>query len=172
MRKVFGFFVCLSALVFMALFFSACNDDKPLFIKKVRIKGKIDKSKSLTVLEPRSSDNPYSLDDAANVLIFYGRDYDLIKIKSDGTFSGQAPLGTATAMAFLTEDNTFIGNLFSGSLNFLPLVSNSGDLTDIDLEELTLDGYRVIPLNDPVQNQSRNDHTRPTIRSPIFWGSE
>jgi hypothetical protein len=137
----------------MTAIFSSCNDDKPFFIKKVKIKGKINKSKNASGLETRSTDNPYSLDEATKVLIFYGRDYEIVNIKSDGTFSARAPYGTATALAFLTEDNKFIGNFFSGSLHFLPLVSNSGDLSDIDLDELTLDGYKVVPVNDPIQNQ-------------------
>jgi len=153
MKKFFGVVFCFMTFVVMILVFSSCNDDKPFFIKKVKIKGKINKAKSASGLETRSTDNPFTLADATNILIFYGRDYEIVNIKSDGTFTARAPYGTATALAFLTEDNKFIGNFFSGSLNFLPLVSNSGDLSDIDLDELTLDGYKVVPVNDPVQNQ-------------------
>ncbi|MDD3861238.1 MAG: hypothetical protein PHW83_13680 [Bacteroidales bacterium] len=153
MKKCFWIFICFTTVIIMTIVFTSCNDDKPFFIKKVKIKGKINNSKNGGSLATRSTDNPYTLGEATKVLIFFGRDYDLVNIKSDGSFSGNAPLGTATALAFLTDDNKFIGNLFSGDLNFLPLVSNSGDLSDINLDELILDGYKVIPSNNPIQNQ-------------------
>ncbi|GEM_PF-595543 len=136
---------------------AGCNEDsnffETLFSKKVKISGKIDRSKSGSSDNQKNTDNDYTLDQAEKVLIFYGRKYDLVNIRNDGSFSGRAPLGSATAVAFLTENNEFIGNLFVGGINFLPLVSDNGELSEIDLEELTLDGDRVIPANDPLGSQ-------------------
>lgn len=141
-------FAVLSLFSFAILLFTACGDDYQ-YVKKVKIKGKIPRSKNANINSEKSSKGEFSLDDAEKVLIFYGRDYDLVDIDSDGSFSGRAPVGTATTLAFLTESNEFIGNLYVGGLNFLPLVSANGEIEDIDLSELTLDGERVIPANDP-----------------------
>ena len=127
--------------------------DIPLFQKKIAIKGKISQSSKVESSRVRSSENKYTLADAAKVLVFYGNEYDLVEIKDDGTFTGKAPVGSATVLAFLTADNQFIGNLFAGGLNVLPLIGLPDDLSTIDLSSLTLDGTRVIPENNPIGNQ-------------------
>jgi hypothetical protein len=73
-----------------------------------------------------------------------------VNIKSDGTFSGGVPIGNSTVVAFLTENNDFIGNLFTGGLNFLPLGGIDEKVNSIDFSTLTLDGTRIIPANDPI----------------------
>jgi len=157
MKKNFVIRLILLVSLFSLCIVTGCNEDanffETIFAKKVKIKGKIDRSKSTNSDGTRASDNDYTLDQAEKVLIFYGRKYDLVNIHNDGTFTGRAPLGSATAVAFLTQDNQFIGNLFTGGINFIPLVSDNGDLTEIDLDELVLDGDRVIPANDPLENQ-------------------
>jgi len=157
MKKNFVIRLILLVSLFSLCIVTGCNEDanffETIFAKKVKIKGKIDRSKSTNSDGTRASDNDYTLDHAEKVLIFYGRKYDLVNIHNDGTFTGRAPLGSATAVAFLTQDNQFIGNLFTGGINFIPLVSDNGDLTEIDLDELVLDGDRVIPANDPLENQ-------------------
>ncbi|MDD3686258.1 MAG: hypothetical protein PHE56_05765 [Bacteroidales bacterium] len=141
-------FVLLLSFSVTTGIFSSC-DDEFHFVKKVKIKGKIVRSKGSTSDSEKSTKGEFSLDNAEKVLIFYGRDYDLVNIDNDGSFAGRAPVGTATTLVFLTENNEFIGNLYVGGLNFLPLVSANGEIEDIDLSELTLDGERVIPSNDP-----------------------
>lgn len=129
----------------------ACHDDYET--RKIVIKGKISKSGKVDASRVRSSENAYTLADARKAMFFYGVEYGLFDIKSDGSFSGKAPTGTATVIVFLTADNQFIGNLFAGGLNMLPLVGLSDDVGVIDLSTLTLDGTRVIPTNDPIGNQ-------------------
>ncbi len=73
-----------------------------------------------------------------------------MNIKSDGSFSGRAPLGSASCVVFLTENNEYIGNLFVGGCNLLPLVSMDDKIDEIDFSTLTLSGTRVIPANDPI----------------------
>ncbi len=140
--------VLFGAICFVAL--SAGCEKVSFFRKKVKITGYISQNRNLRMPITKSSDNPHTLSDAAKVLVFYGRDYDLVNIASDGSFTARAPLGTATAIAFLTSDFQFIGNLFAGGMNVVPLVSSTGELPDINLDELYLDGYRVIPVNDPL----------------------
>ncbi len=117
--------------------------------RKIVIKGKIAKSAKVQSMKVRS-ESAYTLADAKKALIFYGNEYNLVDIDANGSFSGKAAVGSATVVAFLTADNQFIGNLFAGGMNVLPLVGLADDLTTIDLSTLTLDGNRVIPANDPV----------------------
>jgi hypothetical protein len=104
-----------------------------------------------------------SLSDADKVLVFNSTGYRLFDIEN-GTFNAYALSGTATAIAFLDADNRFIGCLSSGGLNVLPLVSlRDGDQTIIDLGNLSLDGTRVIPVNNPIGNEinlSENEISR------------
>ena len=136
--------------IYLLLFFglisiSGCEKDFHL-IKKITIKGKIIQPVR-KMLQGEATDS-LALSDAAKVLVFYGNEYDLAEIKKDGSFSARATLGSATAIAFLTKDNEFIGNLVVGGLNFLPL--NDYELSVIDLSTLSLDGKRVIPASDPI----------------------
>ncbi len=147
MKKI----ILLSVLVFMI---TSCDD---IFIsKKISIRGKIDPATSvldIRSLKVSASNKTFSLSDAKKVLIFYGNKYEIVAIKDDGTFEGSAPAGSATVIAFLTENNQFIGNLFTGGLNVLPLVGLTNDLTLIDLSTLTVENGKIIPLNDPIGKQ-------------------
>jgi hypothetical protein len=144
------FSVCsLLMLVFLGLVVTNCEKDF-YFVKKVNIKGKISLSTQKSISIYPDSSGTFALSDAKKVLIFYGKDFDLVNIRNDGSFSGRAPLGSATAVVFLTENYEFIGNLFAGGMNFLPLMGVENDYSEIDLSTLTLDGDRVIPSYDPV----------------------
>ncbi len=107
-------------------------------------------------LDKRGAASPgdaLTLSDAQKVLAFYGNHYSLSEIRN-GSFSIGTPAGWATALAFLDSGNAFIGNLFCGGLNMLPLVGLiDGGQTAIDLSNLTLDGCSVIPEHDPLGNE-------------------
>lgn len=120
-----------------------------LFEKKVKIKGKVSANKS-TINDKSTLPN---LQDSKYVLFFYGSDYKIEEIKSDGSFSGKVSPGNATVLAFLTSNYTFIGNLFLKGLNFLPLGGIFDDIGTIDLSTLAQDSNRIIPQNDPIGNQ-------------------
>ena len=120
------------------------------FIQKIKIKGEIPATLKKSA---SNSSESFTLSDAGKVLIFYGRDYDLVNINSDGTFAGRAPLGSATAIAFLTDSYEFIGNLFIGSINFLPLVGVENDVTIIDFSTLSMQENKIIPSNNPLGNE-------------------
>ena len=135
----------LIRLLIACVLFTSC-DGFSLFQKKITIKGKISTSSKSSAQRAKSS-TP-TLADAAKVLVFYGNEYDLVNISS-GSFTSQAPAGSAACLVFLDANNKFIGNLFAGGINVLPLV-NMGNTSSIDLSTLTLDGTRVIPANDPI----------------------
>ena len=137
----------LAAMICCLAFVISCGDGQ-LFQRKVKIKGVIDKSAKMK----KGYKGPM-LKDAKKVLIFYGLDYDLANIGNDGSFTGKAPLGSATVVAFLTGNNEFIGNLFVGGLNFLPLNVAGNNVSTIDLSTLTQDSTRIIPANDPIGTQ-------------------
>lgn len=90
--------------------------------------------------------------EAKKVLVFYGNRYELAEI-SGGSFSINAETGKPTALVFLDASNRFIGNLFAGGLNMLPLCNVDGSATEIDLQTLTLEGTNVIPSHDPVGDE-------------------
>ena len=141
----------LILLFVIAYFIVGCNLIDAVFYspKMISIKGEISTSSKGNGSHVKSA-NAFSLADATKVLIFYGNQYTISDIKN-GSFSAQAPEGSATVIAFLDANNQFIGNLFAGGLNMLPLVG-LGNVTSIDLSTLTLDGTRVIPANDPIGN--------------------
>ena len=114
--------------------------------KMIAITGQIS-SPSKSNVQHIKYDTP-TLANAAKVLVFYGNKYALTNI-TNGSFITQAPEGSASCLVFLDANNQFIGNLFAGGINVLPLV-NLGSTTSIDLSTLTLDGTRVIPANDPI----------------------
>ncbi len=93
------------------------------------------------------------LSDACRVLVFSFSDYQLADIV-DGSFSVRAENGTATALIFLGAGDQYIGNLFAGGLNVLPL-SNLRDEENvvIDLANLTQDSTSVIPSHDPIGDE-------------------
>ena len=136
----------LIRLLIIILLFASC-DGTSIFQKKITIKGKISTSAKTNGSFVKSSGG-LTLADARKVLIYYGNKYELAEIKN-GSFSIQAPAGCATCLVFLDANNQFIGNLFAGGLNVLPLVG-MGSTSSIDLSTLTLDGNRVIPANDPI----------------------
>ena len=148
MKKII---VTLMAVVSFCSCDSLIRDIDFMFAEKVTLKGKISTAQKMSgKSNARSVTNAFTLADAKKVMIFYGNDHVLENIKSDGTFSGGVPIGNSTVVAFLTENNEFIGNLFTGGLNFLPLGDLDENIKTIDLSTLTLDGTRVIPANDPI----------------------
>jgi hypothetical protein len=137
----------LVVFLLIIVLFAGCKEGG-LFERKIKIKGTIARDGKY-----KGSGKGFTLQDATKVLIFYGIEYDLAEIKNDGTFTGKAPLGRATVVAFLTKNNEFIGNLFMKGINFLPLAGASDDLNVIDLSTLTQDSNRIIPANDPIGSQ-------------------
>ncbi len=118
---------------------------------RIVIKGKI--SRSTLKSTGSGSANSLLLSDAKKILVFNSTGYQLFDI-GDSSFTVKALSGTATALAFLNEENNYIGCLCSGGLNVLPLVSlKNGDNTVIDLSNLTLEGTSVIPENNPIGNE-------------------
>lgn len=133
----------------LIIFLTSCEKDY-VYIKKIRLKGQISAAERVSDDKSRALHAGFTLADAGKVLIFYGNEYDLVSIKSDGSFSGRAPLGSASCVVFLTENNQFIGSLFVGGCYLLPLVGLDDDVKEINFSTLTLSGTRVIPANDPI----------------------
>jgi len=118
------------------------------------IKGKIPVTAAVNSSSLKSG-NTFSLTDAKKVLVFSGQGYRLVDIVN-GSFTASADMGTATALVFLDTNNKYIGNLFAGGLNILPLDSlKNGKNTTIDLSTLTLSGYSVIPGHNPLGDEIR-----------------
>lgn len=139
----------LYCMLFSIALFS-CDKDY-VRIEKIRIRGQIGSgAMSAPAMSTRAPESGYSLADATKVLIFYGNEYDMVEIKNDGSFSGRAPLGSASCLVFLTSDNQFVGNLFAGGCHLLPLVAMDKSVSSINLSTLSLSGSRVIPSNDPI----------------------
>lgn len=141
MKKITVIFIAL-------LILTSCEGLADLFQKKITISGKISSGSKVSANHVKSSANAFTLADATKVLAYYGNKYSLTTINK-GSFSIQVPDGSATCLVFLTDNNQFIGNLFAGGLNVLPLVG-LGSTTSIDLSTLSLEGTRVIPANDPI----------------------
>lgn len=145
----------LTFVIAAALTLSSCqsliDDIDYLFLEKVSLKGKVSKTQRVSDMSkaPASTD-ALTLADATKVMIFYANEYVLTDIESDGEFSKRVPIGNSTVVAFLSRDNKFIGNLYTGGLNFLPLGGLDDNVKEIDLSTLTLEGSRVIPANDPI----------------------
>lgn len=142
----------MKTLIYTLLFsilLVGCDKDY-VYIKKIRLKGKISSVAKSPGSAMKATAAGFTLADASKVLIFYGNEYDIADIKSDGSFSGRAPLGSASCVVFLTANNEYIGNLFVGGCNLLPLVSMDEKIDEIDFSTLTLSGTRVIPANDPI----------------------
>jgi hypothetical protein len=136
-------------LIIVAAIFTGCNNDKQSDTGVV-IKGTL----SSNATKSSGLKSTSSLADASKVLVFNSSGgYNLFNI-SDNSFAAKAQSGTATAIAFLKEDNSYIGCLTTGGLNVLPLVSlRDGENTIIDLSTLTLDGTSVIPANNPIGDE-------------------
>jgi len=118
----------------------------------ITIKGTISGSntpKSATL----KSGNVLQLADARKVLVFNPFRYTLADIVN-GSFTATADIGSVTALIFLDANNKYIGNLFSGGLNMLPLGDlKDGESTTIDLQSLTLDNTSVVPTHNPIGNE-------------------
>jgi hypothetical protein len=90
-----------------------------------------------------------TLSDAKKVLVFNPFKYTLADIVN-GSFTATADAGSVTALIFLDANNKYIGNLFVGGLNMLPLGDlKDGESTTIDLQSLTLDSTSVVPAHNP-----------------------
>ncbi len=143
----------LLLLLCLTIIIAGCSkDNNPETTTNIVIKGMIGSSGSMKSSTLKSA-NSFALSDARKVLVFNSNSYSVFNI-TNGSFSAQAPSGTACALSFLTADNHFIGSLQAGGLNVLPLVSlKEGDNTVIDLSNLTLEGTNVIPENNPLGNE-------------------
>ncbi|MCX7987557.1 MAG: hypothetical protein N2662_11525 [Bacteroidales bacterium] len=138
-------------LLILLLFICGCNKkDNPEF-SKILIKGSVTGGVSNKKAGLFMANNEVSLSDAQKVILFYSSgDYDVFNVVN-GTFTAGGYEGSATAVVFVGNDNSYIGCLQAGSLSVLPLVSlRDGDKTVIDLSSLTLDGTNVIPSNNPI----------------------
>jgi hypothetical protein len=144
----------LIPLFVLFLAFAGCNKDNSTNTNGIIIKGTISAGSSTKSTNLKSTNTAYTLADAKKILVFNSSGgYQLFNIE-DGSFTARAMQGTACALVFLTEDNSFIGCLQSGGLNILPLVSlKDGDKTVIDLSNLTLEGSNVLPSNNPIGNE-------------------
>jgi len=124
---------------------TACNSDLFRESGSILIKGSIAPDGLRKSSAAVSDTAAYSLSDAAKILVFNSSgEYEIFAIK-DSDFAARALQGTAVALVFLADDNTFIGSLQCGGLNVLPLVSLSdGENTVIDLSTLHLEGSDVL----------------------------
>jgi hypothetical protein len=140
----------LHLLIIACILFAGCKkEDNADDADRIEIRGTlVSGSKGSSSVKGFSA----NLLDATKVLIFYGNRYDLAEI-SNGTFSVNAETGKPTALVFLDASNNFIGNLFAGGLNMLPLGNIDGSATVIDLQNLTLTGTTVIPSHDPIGDE-------------------
>ena len=133
----------------------SCSKDDAPNNSKIVIKGTISED-SKNGAELKSA-NQLSLSDATKVLVFNSSGYELFNIENS-SFTTEAISGTATALAFLDNENRYIGCLCSSGLNVLPLVNlKDGNSTVIDLSYLTLDGTSVIPANNPIGDEINLD---------------
>lgn len=148
MKKKAAFIIILLS---SALMLTQCDLLRIITETKVRIRGSIPPvSLAKTALH---TEDPEGLEAARYVLLFEGNEYTLGDIQN-GVFSISRPAGTAVVLAFLDSAYNYIGNLFCGGLNVLPLVGHSDGMNIvIDLGDLNLDEYAVIPAHDPLGNE-------------------
>jgi hypothetical protein len=141
-------------LVFLSIVLTGCksNSVDSNNTSGVIIKGTISAS-TLAKRTTAKSTASASLSDAKKVLVFSGSTYNLYNI-TNGSFTVTANSGTATALVFLDTNNTYIGNLCTGGLNVLPLVSlKNGENTTIDLSTLTMSGDSVTASHNPLGDE-------------------
>jgi hypothetical protein len=137
-------------LILTIISFLSCskNDNSTSGSSRIAIKGTISGVQTKSTRSSSAGELP--LTSAKKILVFNSNGYELFSI-NDSAFQAKAFSGTAPALAFLDQDNRFIGCLNAGGLNVLPLVSlKDGDNTVIDLSSLTLAGKLVIPANNPI----------------------
>lgn len=135
------------ALLICTVIFSACKKHDDNLDEGVLIKGEISNSKT------KSTKSGLTLDDADKVIVMFGERYNIVDIEHD-SFSLYAPYGSVAALLFIDKDLSYIGNLFAGGLNILPLINLSeGENTIIDLSSLTLEGTSIYPTNNPIGDE-------------------
>jgi hypothetical protein len=135
--------------ILLVSFLISCHKDNNNKGNGIVIKGNIP-ANSPAKRSINATEDSFTLADAKSVLIFYGEQYAVSEIKN-GSFSTNAPMGSATALIFLDADNHYIGNLNVSGLNMLPLVNlSNNDQTVIDLSSLSLNGTNVLPSNNPI----------------------
>lgn len=138
-------------LLSAAMMLTQCDLLRTITETKVRIRGSIPPiplAKTALYME-----GPEGLEAARYVLLFDGNEYTLGDIRN-GTFSIYTPAGGAVVLAFPDSAYNYIGNLFCGGLNVLPLVGFSDGINIvIDLGDLRLNEYAVIPAHDPLGNE-------------------
>ncbi|MDD4961410.1 MAG: hypothetical protein PHX07_04160 [Candidatus Marinimicrobia bacterium] len=140
----------LLLLLFLTLI--SCDIFRMIFGNAVTLKGTIPPA-SMSKTSPAGTDSILSINDAVYVMVFYGNHYEIEGI-AEGAFSIDAEAGRVLIVAFLDSAYHYIGNLFCGGLQMLPLVGLSdGENTVIDLQDLTQDGYSIIPAHDPLGNE-------------------
>jgi hypothetical protein len=133
------------------LVLASCNKDENMNGGGVVIKGDIPATAKKNTQQ--SENDMTALADAKNVLILFG-DQSKVSEISENKFSVSVPSGNATALIFVDDGNRYIGNLFAGGMNILPLVNLvDSNETVIDLSSLSLDGTKVIPSNDPIGSE-------------------
>jgi hypothetical protein len=130
---------------------ASCSKDENMNGGGVMIKGNIPANARKST--QFGANDGTGLADAKNVLILFG-DQSKVSEISDNRFSVSVPSGNATALIFVDGSNRYIGNLFAGGMNILPLVNLvDSNETVIDLSSLSLDGTNVIPSDDPVGSE-------------------
>lgn len=139
-------------LLLLVLSLAGCDVFRAIFGCAVTIKGTIPPA-PVSKAAVAGTEDILSLNDAGYVMVFYGNHYEIADIV-DGAFSIGAAPGRVLIVAFLDSAHHYIGNLFCGGLQMLPLVGLSdGESTVIDLQDLTQDGYCIIPAHDPLGNE-------------------
>ena len=145
MKKSLFFVLIISFLI-------SCHKDNSNNGNGIMIKGKIP-GNSPAKKSMQSDASTLTLADAKNVLVFYGEQYSLSEI-INGSFTTNAPMGSAVALIFLDANNHYIGNLNVSGMNMLPLVNLSdNEQTVIDLSSLNLEGLNVLPANNPIGSE-------------------
>lgn len=138
----------LLLVIIACVLLSGCKKDN-YAVDRILIKGKLESGTKSQRISSEIKGVEFDLLDAKKVLVFYGNRYDLADI-TDGAFSVRAETGKPTALVFLDNSNNYIGNLFAGGLNMLPLGDVDESVSVINLNSLTLDGTSVIPSHDPI----------------------
>jgi hypothetical protein len=149
--------VCVIGSIAVALAFAGCSHNSPNSargnsVPQIAIRGTIPAAASPKRLGAQA-DSAAILATARKVLVCQGNLYSLATI-TNGSFTASASRGAATALVFLDSSNTYLGNLFAGGLNMLPLTNlKNGDSTVIDLTTLTLSGTGVVPAHNPLGDE-------------------
>jgi hypothetical protein len=144
--KKLAFVLLLSAILFSCKKDDGNQGNQATGAGGITIKGRISGTRNATL-----KSGTLTLTDAAKVLVFNPDRYTLADIVN-GSFTVKADVGSVTALIFLDANNKYIGNLFAGGLNMLPLGGDC-DSTIIDLQSLTLDNTSVVPEHNPIGDE-------------------